>query len=132
MADIPDDLRYLFTTDVLAHVASVAPSGRIGIYVMWIDLDEQGRPIVSSPVGSRKGRNWRANPQVALSVVDHHDPWRYVRVSGRVIDIRPDDGLALINHLSRRYVGIDYARTSPREIFTVEPEVVQASRGRGG
>jgi PPOX class probable F420-dependent enzyme len=132
MPDIPDELRYLFTTDVLAHVASVAPSGRIGIYVMWIDLDAQGRPIVSSPVGSKKGRNWRANPQVALSVVDHADPWRYVRVSGRVVDIRPDEGLALINHLSRRYVGIDYARTSPREIFTIAPDVVQASRGRGG
>jgi PPOX class probable F420-dependent enzyme len=129
--EIPDDLTYLLTTDILAHVAAIRPDGSIAAYLMWVDYDGE-HLLVSSPVGSRKGRNWRRNPQAALSVVDRSDPWRFVIVRGQVTDIRPDDGLALIDKLSLRYTGVAYQRRQhEREIFVITLDHVRASRGRG-
>ena len=97
---------------------------------MWIDWDGQ-HVLTSSPVGSRKGEHWRANPQASVSVVDAVDPFRYVIVRGRVIDIRPDHDLAFIDKMSLRYVGAPYfRRNAAREIFTIEPDHVTASPGR--
>ena len=92
MKTVPDALRDLVTTDHLGHVASIRPDGSIATHLMWIDWDGE-RLLTSSPVGSRKGRNWRENPQVSVSVVDPDDPWRYLVIRGRVTDIQPDEGL---------------------------------------
>jgi PPOX class probable F420-dependent enzyme len=128
---IPDDLSYLLTTDILAHAAALRPDGSIAAYLMWVDYDGE-RVLISSRIGSRKGRNWRRNPQAALTVVDRSDPWRFIIIRGRVTDIRPDEGLAFIDKLSMRYTGSAYRmRDFEREIFTITPDHVKASRGRG-
>jgi PPOX class probable F420-dependent enzyme len=127
---IPDDLLDLVTTDRLGHVGSVRPDGSIAIHIMWIDYDGE-HVMTSSRVGSWKGRNWRRNPQAAVSVVDRDDPWRFLQIRGRVTDIRPDENLAFIDKMSRRYLGRDYdMRDFEREIFTITIDHVRASRGR--
>jgi nitroimidazol reductase NimA-like FMN-containing flavoprotein (pyridoxamine 5'-phosphate oxidase superfamily) len=98
---------------------------------MWVDYDGE-HVLVSSPAGSRKGRNWRRNPQAAISVVDRSDQWRFLIIRGRVTDFRPDEGLAFIDKLSLRYTGVPYARRQyEREIFVIKPDYVRASLGRG-
>lgn len=129
-AGIPDDLVDLLTTDRVGHVASIRPDGSIAIHITWIDYDGE-YVLTSSRVGSRKGRNWRRNPQAAVSVVDRDDAWRFLQIRGRVTDIRPDIGLAFIDKLSRRYLGRDYdRRDSEREIFVITIDHLRASRGR--
>jgi len=128
---VPEDLVYLLTGDRLGHVSSIRSDGGIATYLMWIDWDGE-RVLTSSPVGSRKGANWRANPRASLSVVDADDPWRFLIIRGRVTDIRPDEDLAFIDKMSLRYVGAPYSRRgSQREVFVITPDHVQASRGRG-
>jgi PPOX class probable F420-dependent enzyme len=126
---VPDELVDLLTTNVLGHVSCLTPAARIATNVMWVDYDGE-HVITSSPVGSRKGRNWRRNPQAAVSVVDREDPWRFVEVSGRVTDIYPDEGLAFINKMSERYTGRPYQRPGEREVFVITPDRVRASTGR--
>ena len=41
-------------------------------------------------------------------------------MSGRVIDIKPDENLAFIDRMARKYTGREYQRRTPREIFTIE------------
>ena len=126
---IPDDLAYLLTTDALAHLTAVADDGSLVTHVVWVDFDGE-HILTGSPAGSYKGRVFHQRPQVAISVVDPKDPWRRLSISGHVVDIRPDEGLALINKLSQRYVGTPYPRPDPREIFVIEPDKVRAFRGR--
>jgi PPOX class probable F420-dependent enzyme len=126
---IPADLVYLLTSDRIGHVTSVRPDGSLATHLMWIDWDGE-HVLTSSPVGSRKGHNWRQNPQASVSVVDRDDPWRYVIVRGRVIEFRPDEDLAFIDKMSQRYVGASYFRRAPREVFVIRPDHVTASRGR--
>jgi len=128
---IPAELVDLLTGSTLGHVTVITPRGALLTHIMWIDY-EDGRVLTSSRVGSAKGKALRADPRIAISVVDRANPWRWVSVSGRVVEIRSDEGLAFIDKLSRRYTGRDYMmRTMDREIFVIEPERVRSATGRG-
>ena len=129
--DVPAELVGLLTGSTLGHVTVITPAGALMTHVMWVDY-EDGRVLTSSRVGSAKGKALRADPRVSISVVDRANPWRWVTVSGRVLEIRPDTGLAFIDKMSRRYTGRDYMmRDMEREIFVIEPERVRSSSGRG-
>lgn len=52
-----------------------------------------------------------------------------MNVSGHVIDIHDDEGLAFIDRLSQRYTGRPYPRTGEREIFVIAVDRVSASEG---
>jgi PPOX class probable F420-dependent enzyme len=128
---VPAELVDLLTGSTLGHVTVITPRGALLTHIMWVDY-EDGRLLTSSRVGSAKGKALRADPRIAVSVVDRANPWRWVSVSGRVVEIRPDEGLAFIDKLSRRYTGGDYRmRTMDREIFVIEPERVRSATGRG-
>ena len=128
---VPAELVDLLTGSTLGHVTVIPPRGALLTHIMWIDF-EDGRVLTSSRVGSAKGKALRADPRIAVSVVDRANPWRWVSVSGRVVEIRPDEGLAFIDKLSRRYTGRDYMmRDMAREVFVIEPERVRSATGRG-
>jgi len=128
---VPAELVDLLTGSTLGHVTVITPHGALLTHVMWIDY-EDGRVLTSSRVGSAKGKALRADPRIAVSVVDRANPWRWISVSGRVVEIRPDEGLAFIDKLSRRYTGRDYMmRDMEREIFVIEPDRIRSATGRG-
>jgi len=116
-ATFPDALLDLFQEPALGHVSYLNDRGQIITFPMWVDFDGE-HILTSSPVGSRKGKALRQRPQVAVSIVSPRNPWHWLSLSGRVIDIKPDDNLAFIDRMSRRYMGKDYERRTPREIFT--------------
>ena len=127
---IPKDLTDLLTTNVLGHLSAIRRDGTIAQYLMWVDYDGE-HVLTSSMVGSRKAANWRRDPHVTISVVDKADDWRFLIIRGRLIETRPDEGLAFIDNMSMRYTGQPYRfRERPREIFVIEPDYVRASGGR--
>ena len=130
MPAIPEELAYLLRTNVLAHVSLTEADGSLVSHVMWVDYDGE-HILTSSPTASYKSHALRRRPTIALSVVDPTNPWRRLSISGRVTEIRDDEGLAFINMLSGRYVGAPYPRTAPREIFVITPHRVRAFMGRG-
>ena len=128
---VPAELVDLLTGSTLGHVTVVTPKGTLISHIMWVDY-EDGRVLTSSRVGSAKGKALRADPRVSVSVVDSANPWRWVSVSGRVVEIVPDTDLVFIDKMSRRYTGRDYMmRDMEREVFVIEPERVRSSSGRG-
>lgn len=129
--EVPAELVDLLTGSTLGHVTVVTPKGVLATHIMWIDYEDE-HVLTSSRVGSAKGRALRADPRIAVSVVDRANPWRWVSISGRVVEVRPDTDLAFIDELSRRYTGRDYMmRTMEREIFVIEPERIRSATGRG-
>lgn len=128
---VPAELVDLLTGSTLAHITVITPKGALATHIMWVDYQD-GRVLTSSRVGSAKGKALRADPRISVSVVDQANPWRWVSISGRVVEIRPDTDLAFIDELSRRYTGRDYMmRSMDREIFVIEPERVRSATGRG-
>jgi general stress protein 26 len=116
---VPAEIRDIFDEPALGHVSYTNDAGQIVTFPMWVDYDGL-RLLTSSPVGSRKGRALRQRPQVAVSIVSTKTPWRWLSLSGHVVDIRPDDELAFIDRMSQKYLGQPYARRSPREVFSID------------
>jgi PPOX class probable F420-dependent enzyme len=111
----------------LAHLGTVMPGGAPQVTPVWFDYD--GRVFrVNSARGRVKDRNMRRNPAVALSIVDPGNPYRYVGVRGRVVDITEQEGDAHIDRLAKKYLGKDrYPYRRPGEvrvIYTIAPERV--------
>ena len=127
---IPEALRDLFDEPALAHVSYLNRKGQIVTYPMWVDFDGE-HLVVSSPVGSRKGKAFRERPQVAVSIVSTKNPWHWLSVSGRVVDIQPDHNLEFIDRMARKYTGSDYQRRTQREIFKITPDRVSSSADWG-
>lgn len=116
---VPDDMLDLFAEPAVGHVAYTTETGQIVLFPMWVDYDG-AHLLVSSPVDSKKGRAFRARPRIGVSIVSTQTMWRWLSISGRVVDIRPDEGLAFIDRMSQKYVGQPYQRRTPREIFVIE------------
>jgi PPOX class probable F420-dependent enzyme len=123
---IPETVRDVFDEPALGHVSYLNRKGQLVTFPMWVDFDGH-HVLTSSPVGSRKGKAMRERPEVAVSIVSPKNPWHWLSVSGRVIDIRPDESLEFIDRMARKYTGSEYQRRSPREIFTIEVQRVSSS-----
>jgi len=68
----------------------------------------------------------RRDPRVALSIVDPDNPYRYLEVRGRVVEITEQGADANIDKLAKKYLGVDkypYRQASEtRVIYKVQPE----------
>lgn len=127
---IPPELLDLFDEPALGHISYTSDSGQIITFPLWVDHADS-RILASSPVGSKKGQAVRERPQVGVSIVSTKTPWRWLSISGRVVQIRPDDELAFIDKMSHKYVGQAYERRTPREVFVIEIDRVGHSGSWG-
>jgi PPOX class probable F420-dependent enzyme len=91
----------------LAHFVTVSPSGVPQVTPVWVDVEADGSHVLinTTAAGRKKIQNVQENPQVAVSVVDSKDPWRYVTVQGTVAEISTEGARDHINFLSKKYTG---------------------------
>jgi Pyridoxamine 5'-phosphate oxidase len=129
-ASVPSDKLDLFEEPALGQVSYTTEAGEIVPFPMWVDFDGT-HLLTSSPEGSKKGRALRARPQVGVAIVSTTTPWRWLSLSGRVVEIHLDDGLACIDRMSQKYLGQPYQRRTPREVYVIELDRVRHSGNRG-
>ena len=126
---IPQEYLDLFQKRAFAHLATLMPDGSPQVTPIWIDYD--GRYLlVNSARGRQKDRNMENNPLVALSIVDPDDPYRYLQVRGRVVEITQEGADAHIDKMAKKYLDQEhYPYRQPGEvrvIYKIEPQ--RASR----
>jgi len=80
------------------------PDGSPQTTPVWIDYID-GKIWVNSAVGRRKDKNVRADPRVAVAIVDPDNVYRYVGVRGRVTEITTDGADAHIDKMAQKYLG---------------------------
>ena len=129
MATGLDKYRDIFDKKAFCHIATVGRDGRPQVTPVWCDFD--GTHVrINTARGRVKDRNLKTNPNVALSVQDPDNPYRYVQVRGRVVEMTEKDADAHIDTLSKKYTGRDrYANRRPGEvrvIVKILPEKVQS------
>lgn len=122
---IPDSHRDLVTGRSFAHVATIGPDGEPQSTPVWIDSDGE-RIRFSQTTDRQKLQNVQRDPRIALSMIDLENPYRYLEVRGRVVDVSDDEGKAFIDSMAKKYLGQDtYPYHQPgdhRVVVTVEPE----------
>ncbi len=106
-APVPDRFHDLLESATLGHLATVDGDGRPEVNPVWFIWDGE-HVLLSVRASTRKYRNVRRDPRVAMSLLDEKDPQRYVEVRGEVVDFERYDDLTFVNQLSRKYTGVDY------------------------
>lgn len=127
MATIPEPYRDLFQKKAFAHLATLNTDGTPQVTPVWVDFD--GTHVrFNSAKGRVKDRNLRQNPRVALAIMDPDNPYRYLRVSGRVVEITEQGADQHIDALAKKYLGRDrYPFRQPGEVrvmYKILPEKV--------
>jgi PPOX class probable F420-dependent enzyme len=126
-ATIPQHYLDLFQKKAFAHLATLMPDGRPQVTPVWCDFD--GTHVrINSARGRVKDRNMRRDPRVTLTLQDPDNPYRYVEVRGRVVEITQEGADAHIDSLAKKYLGVDtYPYRQPGEvrvIYKIQPEHV--------
>ena len=101
---IPQKFLDLFDKKAFAQLATLMPDGSPQVTPVWVDYD--GRNVrFNSALGRVKDKNVRRDPRVAMSIQDPDNPYRYLAIRGRVVEITQDGADDHINTLSQKYVG---------------------------
>jgi PPOX class probable F420-dependent enzyme len=124
---IPEEFKDLFGKVAYANIATVMPDGSPQVTPVWFDYD--GNYLrVNSAKGRVKDKNMRRNKNVALSIQDPDNAYRYLAVRGKVDEITEEGADAHIDSLAKKYLGKDkYPFRGPGEervIYKIRPEKV--------
>ena len=115
----------LFQKKAFAHLATLMPDGRPQVTPVWCDFD--GTYVrINSAKGRVKDRNMRRDPRVTLSIQDPENPYRYIQVYGRVVEMTEEGADRHIDSLAKKYLGVDtYPNRRPGEtriLYKIQPE----------
>lgn len=122
MATIPESHRDILSKRSFAHVATVSEQGVPQVTPVWVEYDGD-HVLINSAKGRKKDRNLRTQPVIAMSIQDPDNPYRYVGLQGKIVEITEAGGYDHINKLSHKYGGQDYPKNpgEVRVIYKIEP-----------
>jgi PPOX class probable F420-dependent enzyme len=122
---IPDKYRDLFNKRAFASLGTLMPDGLPQVTPVWVDLDGD-YVVFNSAKGRQKDRNVRRDPRVALAIIDPDNPYRYLEIRGRVVEITEEGADANIDKQAKKYLGVDkypYRQgNETRVIYKIQPE----------
>jgi PPOX class probable F420-dependent enzyme len=124
---IPQDRQDLLSPEKksFANIATIGPRGEPQNNPVWFDYRD-GKIRFSQTTARQKLRNLKRDPRVAISIIDPENPYRYLELRGKVVNVRPDRDRAFGNHLAMKYTGGPMQSEDPpgveRVIVEVEPE----------
>jgi len=109
---VPPDYRRLLELPLYGHLGTIRPDDTVQVTPMWFEYD--GEHIRFTHTNYRqKYRNLQHNPSMALSIIDPDDPFRYLEVAGRLVEIVPDPEGRFYVKLQNRYG--NPSRNPPRD-----------------
>jgi PPOX class probable F420-dependent enzyme len=115
--------KFLDDNPVFATVATIQPDGSPQLSVVWIKRDGDDL-LISTAIGRRKERNLRRDPRATVMINPPNAPYTYAEIRGTAT-LTTEGGQELINELSRKYTGKDYAEFNPAAKDDAERVVVR-------
>lgn len=129
MASIPSNFQDLFRKPAFASLATLNADGSPQVTPVWCDFDGT-HVLVNTARGRVKDRNLQREPRVALSLPDPDNPYRYLGIQGRVVEMSEKGASAHIDKMAKKYLGKDkYPFSAPGEVrvlVKIAPERVHA------
>ncbi|MCX5438122.1 MULTISPECIES: PPOX class F420-dependent oxidoreductase [unclassified Streptomyces] len=111
-AQLSDELKALLDTPVFITVATIQPDGSPQVSPVWVKRDGDD-VLFSTTVDRRKEKNLRRDPRVTVVVQPADNPYAYAEIRGTA-DLSTEGGQELIDELSLKYTGKQYADFNPR------------------
>jgi PPOX class probable F420-dependent enzyme len=126
---IPENYTDLFEKQAFGNLGTLMQDGSPQVTPVWVDYD--GKYVrFNSAKGRVKDKNIRRDPRVAVTLQDPANPYRYLEVRGRVVEITENGADDHINKLSQKYLGKPvYPFRQPGEVrvlYKVEPQKISS------
>lgn len=99
---IPADYAHLLEQPLYGHLGTIRPDDTVQVNPMWFELID-GTLRFTHTTKRGKFRNLQHNPSMSLSVVDPENPFHYLEVRGRLVEVIPDPEGDFYVRLGRRY-----------------------------
>jgi PPOX class probable F420-dependent enzyme len=127
IAKIPDAYKDILNKRGYAHLATVMQDGSPQVTPVWYDFD--GTHIrINTAKGRLKDKNMRRAKQVALSIQDPDNPYRYLAIRGAIDEVTENGADAHIDSLAKKYLDKDRypfrGSGEVRVIYKIRPEKV--------
>ena len=131
MAEVPEKYRDLFNKKAFASLGTLMSDGQPQVTPVWVDYD--GKNILfNSARGRVKDLNIRRDPRVSLAILDPDNPYRYLEIRGKVVDITQEGADDHINKLAKKYLGVDkYPYRQPGEVRVLYRMRAEKVHGNG-
>jgi len=106
----------------LLYLATLMPDGSPQVTPVWFDSDGE-HILINTNEGRVKDRNMKARPNVAMTIQDPNDNYRYLGVRGEVVGYTREGADDHINKLSLKYDNKSWIRkeNQRRIIFKIKP-----------
>jgi PPOX class probable F420-dependent enzyme len=119
---IDADVRRVLDGTPIAHLATVLPDGAPHSVPVWIGTHGDHIAILTGP-DSRKARNLRRDPRVAISLTPADNPFQPVIIRGRVVEwLDGDAGWEVVDQIAAKYIGGPYSRAEQRVVALITPD----------
>ncbi|WP_062437038.1 PPOX class F420-dependent oxidoreductase [Herbidospora daliensis] len=126
---IDPDVRRVLDGTSIAHLATLLADGSPHNVPVFIGAHGDHVVVFTGP-GSRKARNLRRDPRLAISIAPADNPFEPVVIRGRVVEwIDGDAGWEIIDRLALKYTGQPYGRDQDRVVAVIEPELQRIGVG---
>lgn len=103
-------------TKAFAYLATLSRDSSPQVTPIWCNTDGE-YILINSAKDRVKDRNMRARPNIALCIADPKNPYRYLQLRGKVIEITEKGADEHIDALNFKYHGKDkYTSRRPGEV----------------
>jgi PPOX class probable F420-dependent enzyme len=130
MTTIPASHADLLKKPAFANLATLNADGSPQVTPVWVDFDGK-HVLVNTARGRVKTKNLAREPRVALSIADPENPYRYLGIQGKVVEMTEAGGDAHIDAMAKKYLGKDsYPYRAPGEvrvIVKIAPEKIHVN-----
>ncbi|MFJ7149417.1 PPOX class F420-dependent oxidoreductase [Streptomyces sp. NPDC100445] len=122
-AVLSDRVKSLLDGTVFIVVGTLQPDGGPQMSPVWVKRDGDD-VLFSTTSDRRKYRNLKRDPRVTVVVMNPEQPYEYAEIRGTA-ELTTEGGQELIDELSRKYTGKDYADFNPASADDAERVVVR-------
>lgn len=123
---LSDDIKRLLDAPNFAALATLQADGAPKVEPVWVGRDGD-RILIATDRKSLKAVNMEHDARVALSITDYVNPYEQALIRGRVVEMRDDSDLKVIDAMSDRYLGKPFPRRKwpSRAVYVIEPSLAR-------
>jgi PPOX class probable F420-dependent enzyme len=106
---VPEQFQDILESTTLGHLATLDEQGRPQVNPVWFLWDGEQVLLSIRPV-TKKYKNLRNDPRLAMSFLDPINPGHYVEIRGEVAQWELYTTLDFVNQLAHKYTGADFTQ----------------------
>lgn len=121
--EVREDLKDLLERPIVVSLVTMMPDNQPQATPVWFSYNGT-HLLVNTAKGRQKDRNMRERPKVTVLIIDPENPYRWLEVRGKVVEITEEGALDHINSLAKAYVNREDYYAGNEEMRGKETRVI--------